>query len=68
MSRLLPITDILGGLAEFDRSLIIVRTGEGRKCAKDRGAKFGRPRKLTAHQRKEVLWPLSEGEVSSPAA
>jgi len=36
---------VLGGLAEFERELIRARTGEGRKRAKDRGVKFGRPRK-----------------------
>jgi DNA invertase Pin-like site-specific DNA recombinase len=38
---------VLGGLAEFERELIRSRTGEGRKRAKDRGVKFGRPRKMT---------------------
>jgi resolvase-like protein len=42
---------VLGGLAEFERELIRARTGEGRKRAKDRGVKFGRPRKLTPFQR-----------------
>ena len=34
---------ILGGLAEFERELIRERTGDGRKRAKDRGVRFGRP-------------------------
>src|SRR6476620_12134437 len=34
---------VLGGLAEFERELIRARTGEGRKRAKDRGVRFGRP-------------------------
>ena len=38
---------VLGGLAEFERELIHLRTGEGRKRAKERGVRFGRPRKLT---------------------
>src|SRR2546423_741286 len=42
---------VLGGLAEFERELIRARTGEGRKRAKERGVKFGRPRKQTPHQR-----------------
>src|SRR5262245_36007385 len=46
---------ILGGLAEFERELIRSRTGEGRKRAQARGVKFGRPRKLTSHQRAEAL-------------
>ena len=43
----------LGGLAEFERELIRARTGEGRKRAQERGVRFGRPRKLTSHQRAE---------------
>jgi DNA invertase Pin-like site-specific DNA recombinase len=41
---------ILGGLAEFERTLIRSRTGEGRERAKARGVRFGRPKKLSAHQ------------------
>lgn len=36
---------ILGGLATFERHLIRARTDEGRKRAKARGVKFGRPRR-----------------------
>jgi len=46
---------VFGGLAEFERELIRSRTGEGRKRAKDRGVKFGRPRKMTPHQRQEAI-------------
>src|SRR5262245_1277955 len=46
---------VLGGLAEFERKLIRARTGEGRKRAKARGVKFGRPTALTAHQRQEAI-------------
>jgi DNA invertase Pin-like site-specific DNA recombinase len=49
---------VLGGLAEFERELIRARTGEGRKRAKDRGVKFGRPAALTPHQRQEALQGL----------
>jgi DNA invertase Pin-like site-specific DNA recombinase len=37
---------VLGGLSEFERELIMARTGEGRKRAQERGVRFGRPRKL----------------------
>ena len=50
---------VLGGLAEFERELIHARTGQGRKRAKDRGVKFGRPTALTAHQRQEALQRLA---------
>jgi DNA invertase Pin-like site-specific DNA recombinase len=54
---------VLGGLAEFERELIRARTGEGRMRAKARGVRFGRPRKLTAHQREEVVQRLAEGAL-----
>jgi DNA invertase Pin-like site-specific DNA recombinase len=59
---------VLGGLAEFERELIRARTGEGRKRAKDRGVKFGRPRKMTPHQRQEALERLSAGETMADVA
>jgi DNA invertase Pin-like site-specific DNA recombinase len=54
---------VLGGLAEFERELIRARTGEGRSRAKARGVKFGRPPKLTSHQRREALQRLAAGET-----
>src|SRR6266478_3858865 len=59
---------ILGGLAEFERELIRARTGEGRKRAKERGVRFGRPRKLTPHQRQEALQRLAAGETQADVA
>jgi DNA invertase Pin-like site-specific DNA recombinase len=56
---------VLGGLAEFERELIRARTDDGRKRAKARGVKFGRPVKLTAHQRKEAIQRLVEGAVQA---
>src|SRR5215470_8730290 len=54
---------VLGGLAEFERELIRARTGEGRKRAQARGVRFGRPPKLTPHQRQEALARLAAGET-----
>ena len=34
---------VLGGLAEFERELILARTSDGRTRAKARGVRFGRP-------------------------
>jgi DNA invertase Pin-like site-specific DNA recombinase len=59
---------VLGGLAEFERELIRARTGEGRKRAKDRGVKFGRPAALTAHQRAKALQRLGSGEAQADVA
>ena len=59
---------VLGGLAEFERELIRSRTGEGRARAKARGVKFGRPRKMTPHQRQEALQRLHAGETMADVA
>jgi DNA invertase Pin-like site-specific DNA recombinase len=53
---------VLGGLAEFERHLILGRTAEGRDRAKARGVRFGRKQKLTAHQRAEALARRATGE------
>ena len=59
---------VLGGLAEFERELIRARTDDGRKRAKARGVRFGRPQALTAHQRKEAMQRLAEGAVQADLA
>jgi len=47
---------VLGGLAEFERSLIAERTGEGRERARREGRRLGRPPKLTSHQRALIAY------------
>jgi DNA invertase Pin-like site-specific DNA recombinase len=59
---------VLGGLAEFERELIIARTGDGRARAQARGVKFGRPPALTAHQRQEARQRLLEGATQADLA
>jgi DNA invertase Pin-like site-specific DNA recombinase len=59
------LVTMLAGIAEFERELIKARTGEGRKRAQERGVKFGRPRKLTPHQRQEALARLAAGETQA---
>jgi DNA invertase Pin-like site-specific DNA recombinase len=54
---------VLGGLAEFERHLILSRTSEGRQRAMARGTKFGRKPKLTKHQRDEALARKRNGET-----
>jgi DNA invertase Pin-like site-specific DNA recombinase len=52
-----------GWLAEFERTLIKARTGEGRERAKVRGVRFGRPLKLSPHQRREAIERLNAGDA-----
>jgi DNA invertase Pin-like site-specific DNA recombinase len=59
---------VLAGLATFERHLIRARTSEGRKRAMDRGVRFGRPSKLTPHQRKEAIERLIAGETQADIA
>jgi DNA invertase Pin-like site-specific DNA recombinase len=53
---------VLGGVAEFERHLILARTDEGRKRAQAQGVRFGRKLKLTKHQREEALARREAGE------
>jgi DNA invertase Pin-like site-specific DNA recombinase len=57
------VLTVLGGLAEFERELIRVRTGEGRARAVARGAKMGREPKLTLHQQREAIKRRDRGEA-----
>ncbi len=59
---------VLGGLAEFERELILARTGDGRARAKARGVNFGRPPVLTSHQRQEAIQRLAEGATQADVA
>jgi DNA invertase Pin-like site-specific DNA recombinase len=59
---------VLGGLAEFERSLIKARTDVGIKKARDAGIRFGRPPKLTRHQQDQALKMLADGEPQSAVA
>jgi DNA invertase Pin-like site-specific DNA recombinase len=56
-------TAVLGALAEFERTMILSRTSEGRRRAMDRGVRFGRKPKLTAHQIAEALSRRQAGEA-----
>lgn len=52
---------ILGGLAEFERELILARTKEGITRAKAQGKKLGRPPALNREQKAEAIQELSNG-------
>ena len=59
---------VLGGLAEYERHLILARTDEGRKRAKARGVAFGPKFKLTKHQRDEARARRQAGEALTDIA
>ena len=59
---------VLGGLAEFERELIRMRTSEGRARARTRGVRMGRKPKLTPHQRHEALTRKAAGEAVTEIA
>jgi DNA invertase Pin-like site-specific DNA recombinase len=54
---------VLGGLAEFERSLILSRCNEGRARAMAKGIKFGRKPKLTEYQVAEAIKRRDAGEA-----
>jgi DNA invertase Pin-like site-specific DNA recombinase len=54
---------VLGGLAEFERHLILSRTAEGRTRAQANGVRFGRKAVLTPYQRAEALRRRPAGET-----
>ena len=54
---------VLGGLAEFERHLILTRTSEGRTRAQANGVRFGRKPSLTPYQRAEALRRRAAGET-----
>jgi DNA invertase Pin-like site-specific DNA recombinase len=54
---------VLGGIAEFERSLILARCNEGRTRAMASGVQFGRKHKLTPHQKQEAKRRREAGET-----
>jgi DNA invertase Pin-like site-specific DNA recombinase len=59
---------VLGGLAEFERHLILSRTAEGRTRAQASGVRFGRKPTLTPYQRAEALRRRANGETLTEIA
>src|SRR5258708_9620384 len=56
------LVSVLGSIAEFERELILARTGEGRARARARGDRFGRKPKLSPFQIAEALRRRHAGE------
>jgi DNA invertase Pin-like site-specific DNA recombinase len=59
---------VLGGLAEFQRSLIMARTQAGIQRARERGVTFGRPIKLNPKQRKLIAERYAAGQTAAALA
>jgi DNA invertase Pin-like site-specific DNA recombinase len=62
------LLNVLGAMAEFERSMILARTSEGRRAAKDLGVKFGRPAALDAYQQAEARQRREAGETTTAIA
>jgi DNA invertase Pin-like site-specific DNA recombinase len=54
---------VLGGLAEFERSLIQSRTEAGIARAREQGKLFGRPERLDAGQKRKIAELSAKGET-----
>jgi DNA invertase Pin-like site-specific DNA recombinase len=62
------IMTVFGGIAEFERSLILTRTQEGREAALARGVAFGRPSKLRSDQKDVVRDLVKNGQSIAAVA
>jgi DNA invertase Pin-like site-specific DNA recombinase len=62
------VMTIFGGIAEFERSLILTRTQDGRQAAMARGVPFGRPKKMLPEQQELARQLLLEGKSISAVA
>src|SRR5215470_4006445 len=58
------VMTIMGGIAEFERSLIRKRCEEGIERAKRKGTKFGRPTALDTSQKRKIAERYAKGEAS----
>jgi DNA invertase Pin-like site-specific DNA recombinase len=62
------ILTVLAGVAEFERALIVTRTSEGRKAAKERGVKFGRKATLGQEQIEHARHAIESGATMAAMA
>ena len=62
------VMQMLGSFAEFERSMVRERTRAGLAAARDRGARLGRPAKLSPHQQQEVVKTVRDGSKTAADA
>jgi DNA invertase Pin-like site-specific DNA recombinase len=56
------LLNVLGAMAEFERSMILARTSEGRVRAKANGVRFGRKPALDAYQQAQAQAMRADGK------
>ncbi len=59
---------VFAGIAEFERTLILSRTQEGRLAAQARGVAFGRPKKMLPDQQELARELVRDGKSISAVA
>ena len=62
------IMTVFAGIAEFERTLILSRTQEGRLAAQARGVAFGRPKKMPPDQQQLARDLVRDGKSISAVA
>ena len=62
------IMTVFAGIAEFERTLILSRTQEGRLAAQARGVAFGRPKKMPPDQQQLARELVRDGKSISAVA
>lgn len=62
------VMTVFAGIAEFERTLILSRTEEGRLAAQARGVTFGRPKKMTPDQQQLARDLVAQGKSISAVA
>ena len=62
------VMTIFAGIAEFERTLIMSRTNDGRVAAKARGVTFGRPKKMRLDQQELARELVKDGKSISAVA
>jgi DNA invertase Pin-like site-specific DNA recombinase len=62
------LIQLLGAFAEFERAIIIERCSAGRRVAKERGIRFGRPSALTESQIRRAQAMRNDGATMAEIA
>jgi DNA invertase Pin-like site-specific DNA recombinase len=58
------MVQVLGAVAQFERSIIRERVMAGQRAAKARGQRWGAPRKLASELEAELVWRYLEGGIT----